>query len=260
MVNVDGKTIKGSKDQEKTTVHIVSAWCSSLSMCLGQVKTAEKSNEITAIPDLLDYLELEDCVVSIDAMGCQREIATKIRDKKADYLLALKDNQKNFHEAVQSSFENLAADSEAKTVEKDHGRIETRVCKVIHNLDLIPMSANWKDLHSLIQIQSKRELLSTGKVEQETRYYVASLKTDAKQFNRLVRGHWAIENQLHWSLDVIFREDLSRKRQGEAAENFGLIRKIVLNLLNEEKTSISKNRKRLKAARSDKYREKVLQI
>lgn len=260
LINFDGKTIKGSKGLGKKTVHIVSAWCSSISMCLGQVKTAEKSNEITAIPDLLDYLELKGSVISIDAMGCQKAIAKKIRDKEADYLLALKDNQKHFHQAVQSSFQELKADSESESVGKDHGRIETRTCKIIHDLSLIPMSNDWKDLHSLIQIQSKRELLAKDKVEQETRYYVASLKTDAKHFNRLVRGHWAIENQLHWSLDVIFREDLSRKRSGESAENFALIRKMTLNLLNQEETKISKNRKRLKAARSDKYREKILQI
>ncbi|MCP4438169.1 MAG: ISAs1 family transposase [Aureispira sp.] len=260
LINLDGKTIKGSKDAGKKTVHIVSAWCSEVSMCLGQVKTAEKSNEITAIPKLLDLLELEGCVISIDAMGCQKDIATQIKKKKANYILGLKGNQKNLLKSVECSFEQLEPDNEDVWVDKDHGRLEIRTCRVIHDLDLIPMAGDWKDLQSLVQIECSRELLATGKVEQNTRYYVASLKTDAKHFNRLVRGHWGIENQLHWSLDVLFREDLSRKRQGEAAENFALIRKIVLNLLNQEKTKISKNRKRLKAARSDKYREKILQI
>ena len=260
LVNLDGKTIKGSKSEGKKTVHLVSAWCSGLSMCLGQVKTADKSNEITAIPKLLELLELEGCVVSIDAMGCQKDIAKAIKGKKADYLLAVKDNQKHLHIAVKSSFAALEVASEDTWIDKDHGRLETRVCKVIHNLDSIPMSKDWIDLASLVQIQSTRETLSTGKIEHETRHYVTSLKTDAMHLNRLVRGHWAIENQLHWSLDVIFREDLSRKRQGAAAENFALIRKIALNLLNQENSKISKNRKRHKAARNDKYREKLLQI
>lgn len=260
LINLDGKTIKGSKATGKRTVHIVSAWCSGLSMSLGQVKTAEKSNEITAIPKLLDLLELKDCVITIDAIGCQRDIATKIQEKEADYILALKGNQKSLLEAVESSFEQLEIDSEDRWVDKDHGRLEVRTCKVIHNLDLLPMKEDWRGLQSLVQIESTRELLVTNKIEQNTRYYVASLKTDAKHLNRLVRNHWGIENKLHWSLDVIFREDLSRKRQGEAAENFALIRKIALNLLNQEKTKISKNRKRLKAAMSDKYREEILQI
>jgi predicted transposase YbfD/YdcC len=260
LINLDGKTIKGSKGAGKKTVHLVSAWCSDVSMCLGQIKTAEKSNEITAIPQLLDLLEVEGSVISIDAMGCQKDIASKIKGKKADYILALKDNQKSLHESVQASFEQLEVDSQDVWVDKGHGRLEIRSCKVIHNLDLIPMAGNWKGLQSLVQIECSRELLADGKIEQNTRYYVASLKTDAKHFNRLVRGHWGIENQLHWSLDVIFKEDLSRKRQGEAAENFGLFRKMALNLLNQEGTKISKNRKRLKAARSDKFREKVLQI
>ena len=260
LINLDGKTIKGSKDSSKKTVHIVSAWCNDLTMSLGQVKTAEKSNEITAIPKLLDLLELESCVLTIDAIGCQRDIATKIQEKGADYILALKGNQKTLLEAVEASFEQLEVDNEDKWIDKNHGRLELRTCKVIHNLDLIPMKEDWSGLQSLVQIKSRRELLVTNKIEQNTRYYVASLKTDAKHFNRLVRNHWGIENKLHWSLDVIFREDLSRKRKGEAAENFALIRKIALNLLNQEKTKISKNRKRLKAAISDKYREEILQI
>jgi len=260
LINLDGKTIKGSKDAGKKTVHIVSAWCSELSMCLGQIKTAEKSNEITAIPKLLDLLEVEGCVISIDAMGCQKDIAAKIKEEKADYILALKDNQKSLHQSVKTSFEQLEVDSKDVWVDKGHGRLEIRSCRVIHNLDLTPMAEDWKGLQSLVQIECSRELLAEGKVEQNTRYYVASLKTDAKHFNRLVRGHWGIENQLHWSLDVIFREDLSRKRKGEAAENFALFRKMALNLINQEETKISKKRKRLKAARSDKYREKILQI
>lgn len=259
---IDGKTSRRSKDtgKGKHAIHLINAWCSDLSLCLAQVKQQDGNNEISTIPDVLSYLELKDAIISIDAIGCQKSIATQIVSAEGDYILAVKENQKDLLEDIQSSFKQFPVEDIAKDVDKGHGRLEIRQCRILKNLDLISSKAEWKGMSTIIEIQSSRENLLTNKQESNTRYYVASLNADAEQFNRWVREHWAIENCLHWSLDVIFREDLCRKRKDNAAQNFSLIRKIAVNLLNLEDSKMSKNRKLLKAARSHKFREKILQI
>lgn len=257
---IDGKTVRRSKDTHagKKAIHLINAWCSDFSLCLAQIKQQDGANEISTIPDILSYLELEGAIISIDAIGCQKAIAKQIHGAKGDYILAVKENQKDLLEDIQSSFKQFPIEAIDEAVDKGHGRLEIRKCRILTNLDLISSRSEWKGISTIIEIQSSRENLSTNKQESETRYYVASLKADAEQFNRLVREHWTIENSLHWSLDVIFREDLCRKRKDNAAQNFSLIRKIAVNLLNLEGSKMSKNRKRHKAARSYKFREKIL--
>ena len=198
-------------------------------------------------------------------MGCQKKIAEKIVDKEADYIMGLKDNQETLSLAAFTAFseqdEQANTDKELWEV-KNHGRKESRHSRVLP-VETLPdwaQASDWKGLKSIIEIKSQRTILSTGVVENETRYYISSLDVDAKAFNRLVRSHWNIENQLHWSLDVIFGEDQSRKRIRNAAQNFSTIRKIALNLLKAQSEKISVNRKRNKCALSDQYREKTLRI
>lgn len=259
---IDGKTARGSKDisNGKKAIHLINAWSSSFSLCLAQVKQEKGENEIVAIPKILDYLELEGSIVSIDAIACQKTIAQDIRSRGGEYILAVKNNQKTLRKEIESSFNEFDTKDKFEQVDKGHGRLEIRKCRILTNLDLISSKSDWQDISTIIEIQSSREILSTNKKESETRYYVASLSADAEQFCRLVREHWQIENCLHWSLDVIFREDLSRKRNDNATQNFSLIRKVAINLLNLEGSKMSKNRKRHKAARSHKFREKILQI
>ncbi len=261
LVAIDGKTICGSVDRShgKRAIHLVNAWCSEVNLCLGQFKTEEKSNEITAIPALLDLLELQGCVVSIDAMGCQSDIAEKIITKGAHYLLAVKENQPDLYQEVVFLIEKNAQADEDVSWEKDHGRIEKREAKVVAISDFFG-SEKWPEVRSIIRIRSEREILGTGKKEADTRYYISSIQATAHQFNQLVRRHWTVENQLHWTLDVLLGEDSSRKRQKNAATNFALIRKIALNLLKQESSTSSLNRKMKKAAISDSFRKKVLRI
>ncbi len=259
---IDGKTVRRSKNSRagKKAIHLINAWSSNFSLCLAQVKQQEGQNEISTIPDVLAYLELKNSIVSIDAIGCQKSIAKEIHSKEGAYILAVKNNQQDLLEDIHSSFKQFPVADTFEHVDKGHGRLEIRKCSLLTNLDLISSKSTWAGICSILEIQSSRENLLTNKKESETRYYIASLKTDAEQFCRLVRHHWKIENCLHWSLDVIFREDLCRKRQENAAQNFALIRKIGMNLLNLEDSKMSKNRKRHKAARSHKFREKILTI
>ncbi len=273
VISIDGKKLRGSatkKEQQtpraqggKSAIHLVHAWCHELQLCLAQYKTDAKSNEITAIPVILDFLEISGCIITVDAMGCQKTIAEKIVDKDADYIMGLKDNREALSLAAFTAFseqeEQTNADKELWEV-KNHGRKESRLCRVLP-AEMLPswgQVPDWKGLKSIVQIQSQRTILSTGAIEYETRYYISSLSVDAPTFNRLIRSHWNVENQLHWSLDVIFGEDLSRKRIRNAAQNFSTIRKMALNLLKTQNEKISVNRKRNKCALSDHYREKTL--
>jgi predicted transposase YbfD/YdcC len=262
VVSIDGKAIRGSRNQgKKGIVHMVSAWASINNMVLCQQKVDSKSNEITAIPPLLAVLVLKGCIVTIDAMGCQKDIASAIVAKEADYILAVKGNQGELHEQVQESFRFLQPISAAQEIDLGHGRIEKRVCSVIYDLSMIEHKDQWTKLHSLIKIDAERQIKSTGEVQKETRYYISSLQTDAQQLNHCVRSHWKIENSLHWILDVAFHEDQSRKRAGNAAENFSVINRIALNLLkNEATTKQGVKGKRLKAGWSNDYLEMILKI
>jgi len=261
VIAIDGKTARGSKDtfHEKSPIHIVSAWANSNQLVLGQRKVDTKSNEITAIPLLLEMLDIEGCIITIDAMGTQKEIAKTIVDNKADYILALKGNQGNLNEEVAHIFSRQNPDSENTTIEKGHGRIETRNCQVINNLTFLDDKDKWENLTSIIKIESQREI--RGKITNETRLYISSLKENAENFNTCIRQHWGIENSLHWTLDVTFNEDQQRKRNGMAAQNFAIVQKIVLNLLKTENSQkASLKNKRLKAGWDNDFLLKILKI
>jgi len=263
VVAIDGKRIRNSHDKHsnKSAIHVVSAFASENNLCLGQVSTHEKSNEITAIPQLLDILSIEGCTVTIDAMGCQKDIATKIISKKADYLLAVKDNQKLLAQGIRDIIRFDSPLDEDNQVDTGHGRIETRICRVFQATNLIENASSWKSLERVIEINSERIIKSTGEKSSQTRYYITSKTSSAKELNNNIRSHWSIENNLHWELDITFGEDLSRKRIKNAAENFNIISKIAMSLLNKEKSRKgSKKAKRFASALNPQFREKVLGI
>jgi predicted transposase YbfD/YdcC len=260
VVSIDGKTIRGSRDSGgKHAIHMVSAWANANRLSLGQVKVDEKSNEITAIPKLLDVLVLKGCFVTIDAMGCQREIAEKIISKEADYILAVKGNQGILEENVEDTVRFSEVSSQWKEEDFGHGRIETRHCFLYKDLSFIENASRWKSLSAVVKIESTRYIKSTGKEEKQTRLYITSSDASAEIIGKAVRSHWGIENQLHWQLDVSFSEDQSRKRDGHAAQNFSLINRIALNLLkNEQSKKGSVKGKRLTAGWDNDYLVKIL--
>ena len=256
VVSIDGKRLRGSYDKsnEQAALHIVSAYASANRLTLGQVATEEKSNEITAIPQLLDLIEVKDTVVSIDAMGCQKEIVKKIREKQAHYLIAAKENQKELTRNIQQSFDLLAVKDSHVWMDKGHGRIENRTCEIIDSLDWMETKEEWKDLRTLIRIRSERTIITTGEAQSQIRYYISSKIADAQTFNKIVRSHWAIENNLHWVLDVTFKEDASRRRKGNSAYNFNIIAKIALKLIDQHKEKRTRASTRMVASASDEFR------
>lgn len=264
LVSIDGKRIRGSDDSlsNKVADHIVSAYLSSSNIVMGQVATDAKSNEITAIPLLLDSIDVSGCIVSIDAMGCQKKIAQKIVDRNADYLLAVKDNQAELHEQVRRQFELRLPTTTNTTKEVNGGRIETRTATLLTDLSRLTQKEEWAKLKSILKIDTERYIKATGEKANETRYYISSCsEQDAATMNNKARGHWSIENKLHWHLDVTFGEDDSRKRVGNAAKNFNIILKTALALLQRDKENkISVKRKRLKAALNIEYREMIMKI
>lgn len=263
VVAIDGKTIRGAKaNGKKSPVHMVSAWANDNNLVLGQVKVSEKSNEITAIPKLLEVLSIENCIVTIDAMGCQTEIAQKIIDKKADYILAVKENQKKLCQEVEDEFKFGKNIPTHLTHELDHGRIETRKCSVITDFQFIEDSKKWKNLQSIVKIESVREFKNSDRLtETAIRYYISSLRAAPEDFQDAIRSHWGIENKLHWTLDVAFGEDASRKRKDNAPQNFSTLNKIALNLLKNEKSlKIGVKSRRMKAGWDNMYLIKVLNL
>lgn len=252
-IHIDGKSLRGSHNGCEAMVHLVSAWDSAAGVTLGQVKTANKSNEITAVPQLLNLLDVRGATITIDAMGCQREIVKQIIDKNADYIIAVKNNQPTLAQAVESAFQDKAQGLQAGELQqdievtKDHGRLETRRCVVSRDLSKLAkaLQAAWPGIRSLVMLHSSREMTSgarKGEVQTEWRYYISSHDLDAAQFNQQIRQHWSIENSCHWVLDVTFREDLSRVRVGHGAENFAILRRMTLNLINQN-TSIKSSKK-----------------
>lgn len=266
VVALDGKTPRRSYDraQGKTAIHLVSAWAAANRLVLGQVKTQDKSNEITALPELLKLLDIRGCIVTIDALGTQKSIAADIIEGGADYVLALKGNQDHLHHDVRNLFE-LAQETDFQgrphdrheTVEKGHGRIEHRRYWTIPAPSwLLDFHPDWARLSTLGMVQSERHL--GEKVTRETRYYLSSLSSDAKRFAHAVRSHWGVENPVHWVLDVVFREDDSRVRVGNAPANLSLLRRIAMNLLRQEPSKLSLKAKRKKAGWDIGYLTKVL--
>jgi len=263
LIVLDGKTMRGSHDKRigKSAIHMISAWASNNQLVLAQRKVSDKSNEITAIPELLELLEIKGGIVSIDAMGCQREIAKQIRTQEADYILALKTNQPELHQQVVDAFRFQKPSSEEESIEKSHGRIEHRVCRVINNPKDIEDAPKWKDFKSIIRITRQREEISSLSKSTEESYYISSMTEAAPFFIDKIRSHWAIENQLHWVLDVTFGEDHSRVRTGFSDQNFAIIRHTAINLLRLDKTpKVSLRNKRNKAAWNDDFRKKLLRI
>lgn len=244
-VALDGKSVRRGYGADGVQPHLVSAWCSQLGLCLGQVKTAAKSNEITAIPALLAQLDVHGAVVTIDAMGCQHAIAEQIVAGGADYVLAVKDNQPTLAEALRAWF--AAMDTLERPfwqwheIDKGHGRLETRRCVVSNDVGwLREQGQHWRGLTSVAMVEATREFVHgqrQGQVTVQRRYYISSLPADARRLAQLVRAHWDIENRLHWVLDVTFGEDDSRVRIGNAAQNFGLLRRMAINLLQREGSS-----------------------
>ena len=252
IISIDGKRMCNSGEEgNKAIIHMVSAWSNANNMVLAQQKVNDKSNEITAIPALLEILDIKGCLITIDAMGCQQEIASKIISKEADYILAVKGNQGHLHDDIQEAFDQETAIASTTQVNTDHGRIEKRTCSIITGTEWICKKEKWEGLQTLIKIQSERIIKSTDDKQSQTKYYISSRKADAAFFNHAVREHWGIENKLHWLLDVAFGEDKSNKTAGHAAENFSFINKIALNLLQQyndrrggQKISVKTKRKK----------------
>ena len=252
IVALDGKALRRALNKDQSVKYIVSAWAESNGLVLGQLKVEDKSNEITALPKLLRVLELEGCIVTIDAIGCQKKIAKEIVEADADYVLALKGNQEMVHEEVKAFLDDTLVEKEKprptgvkaskaaatlaflETVEKDHGRHETRRYYQSIELDWFADRHKWEGLRSVGMVEAVREV--EGKRSVERRYYLSSLPLDVAVFARAARGHWGVENKLHWVMDVCFGEDRSRARAGYAAENLATLRRLALNLLKTEKT------------------------
>ena len=260
VIAIDGKTVRrsGRKRDDQAPIHMVSAFAARQRLVLGQVKVAEKSNEITAIPKLLSMLAIEGAIVTIDAMGCQRDIAQKILDKKADYVLALKGNQGSLRADVELFATEQKARSFADTtitrdttVDGDHGRIETRITTVIHDVAWIQERHDWPGLEAVVMVESRREI--NEKIESETRFYLTSLVMVAALMGPVVRSHWAVENSLHWVMDMVFRDDECRVRTEHAPANFTTIKHMAHNLLRTANSKDSLRLRRKVAAWDDDF-------
>jgi len=266
---IDGKTVRGSQDgPDVPPIHLVSAWAHAAGLVLGQIKTDVKSSEVTAIPELLDKLNVQGALVTLDAVSCHRGIVRKIVQRQADYVVAVKGNQPSLEAAVQSMFGGKPAGAQGlqhTQRNKGHGRKETRCCTVVHELSAITEALQgWTNVRSVVRVQSTRELPATrhkpASTSAEVRYYISSLQLDAQEFSERIRAHWGIENSCHWVMDMTFSEDASRVRSGHGAQNIALLRRISLNLIKREtsgkKTSLAVRRYR--ATLSTDYLEIVL--
>lgn len=266
VIAIDGKTLRRSHDKSKgrSAIHMVSAWANANGIVIGQKKVNDKSNEITAIPELLKLLEISGCIVTIDAMGCQTNIASSIVDKDADYVFSLKGNQGNLHKNVElffqdqlkNNFKDVSFDYH-ETTDGEHGKIEIRKYWTTSDIDWLQGKEKWRKLQTICMAYRERHF--DDRIESEFSYYIGSIENKAERFAHAVRAHWSIENSLHWVLDVNFREDESRIRKDNAPENFAVLRHIALNLIKKE-TSLKKSvkSKRLRAGWDNDYLIKVL--
>jgi predicted transposase YbfD/YdcC len=262
-VAIDGKTLRHSGGGPLGPLHVVSAWATANHLALGEVAVAEKSNEITAIPRLLDLLDVSGALVTIDAMGCQKEIARKIRERGGDYVLTVKDNQPNLLADIQACLEEALEANDARldhwqTDEKGHGRHEHRCYSVLHDPEGLRGQADWQDLHVIGLCVSERTV--HGKTSTEVRYFIGSRRASAKVYGKVLRGHWAVENGLHWQMDINFAEDASRIRHRSAAENFAVLRRIALSLLRQHPAKMSIACKRVAAAADTNFLEEILNL
>ena len=269
-IAIDGKSVRGSHASGSGMAHLVSAWHSQAGVTLGQVKTAAKSNEITAIPELLDALDITGATITLDAMGCQREIVQHIVQRQADYIIAVKNNQPSLAQAIKGLFDPAQATGSALAqdtrVDKGHGRLHTRRCRGQTDLSALSEELHkaWPGLKSAVMIESTREVIQgrdKSPASTEWRYYISSRVLDAAQFSREIQAHWQIENGCHWVLDVVFDEDASRVRRDHGAENMALLRRMSLNLIKQDKASKGSIKvKRKRAAWSTDYLEHLLQL
>lgn len=265
VIAIDGKAIRGSafESRGQRAIHLVSAWATDRGIVLGQLKVEEKSNEITAIPEVLNSIDIKDSIVTIDAMGCQTEIAECIVKKKGDYVLALKKNQGSFYERVEEAFKrgfetdfrNIKS-SFYQSKDESHGRVEERSYFKIDDIDFLNRTKEWAGLSAIGLAESIITL--NGKITIEKRYYITSLNGDAKEFGNAVRKHWQVENNLHWVLDVQFRDDASIKREKNSAANFSVIKRAALNLLKQINPEWKRKKKMIKAMCSDEYLKKLI--
>lgn len=262
IVSIDGKTLRRSGGGEQKPIHMVSAWASEQQMVLGQLAVEEKSNEITAVPQLLDMLDVSGCIVTADAMSCQKEIVKKIWEKKADYVLSLKGNQPTLYHEVEEYFmaalESLRQYPEVtyyKTMDSGHGRVEQRTYYLSTEVDWYEDKAQWQGLHAIGMVRSKVEC--NGHISTDIRYFITSLD-DVTTFSNAVRKHWGIENSLHWCLDMTFHEDYSRIRKDHSAENMAVVRHIAVNILKNFPVNMSLARKRRRCAYDDSFFAAVL--
>lgn len=260
LISFDGKKIKGESPHSRGNngLFILSAWVGSHRLCIGQKKVEDKSNEIKAIPDLLDSLDVAGSIISIDAIGCQSEIAEKIIDSEADYLLAVKKNQRSLYQAMNDDWIWQQAKSFDESWEYDHGRYEKRRCEIISaSLYLSPkLLEKWEGVKTLVRVISERT--KNGTTSTETRYYISSESKDAAYYNAAVRGHWGIENQLHWHLDVTFKEDACRSRSGNAPQNLNILRKMALHRISRMKDKLSLKKRRFRASMNMDYLTKIV--
>ena len=260
-VAIDGKTLRGSHDRTngKSAIHMVSAWASDIRLVLGQLKTDDKSNEITAIPELIKTLALQGAVVTIDAMGCQKKITRTIIEEKADYVIQVKDNQQGLREDIALFFQDAANArlDTFQTIDGEHGRIETRRYFTTSDIDWLAGKHEWTGINTICMAIRQREV--HGKTSSEKAYFISSLQNNAPTIAKAIRDHWGIENGLHWCLDISFREDHCRVRKDHAPENLGILRHMATNLLKREKSLKGGiQTKRLKAAWDHDYLLKVL--
>ena len=260
VISFDGKSLRGSKDKRlgKVGVYMMGAWASQNKLLLGQLKVDEKTNEIIVMPQLLDILCIKGCIVTTDALNCQKAIAEKIVEKGADYILAVKGNHPILASQIIQSFALETPLTEFTTHDKDHGRIEKRTCQVLTNLEWIDQREDWKNLTSIVKVTSERTIISESKTSVDIRYFICNQTFTAEKMLSSVRSHWGIENTLHWSLDVAFDEDRKRNRVDNSAVNFSFLRRITLNLIKQEPTKMSIAHKRLRANRSPDFLNEII--
>jgi len=266
-INIDGKTIRCSAVGEQKGIHMVSAWVNEHNLTLGQLATETHSNEITAIPQLLDLIDIQGDTVTIDAMGCQSEIASKIRSKKADYVLAVKENQPTLYNEIREYFQfldekrgrkELPEDVWESELEKDHGRLERRRVRTVCDLAFLSGKKQWKDIKTIVEYRCKRTVGEETTVTE--RYYISSKDAGADEFCRIIRNHWSIENKLHWALDVCFGEDRCRERKDNSPKNLTVLRKIALGRLRAVNAGkrVSMKRKMLRASLKPDFLHEIL--